>query len=94
VVVTWCKIRALRKLVGHFPFEKPQQCCNIIYLVLAQRRRTARMCAFYKAYNGERAWKDIGDRLQAPYYRSRVDHCRKIRSRKIRTDIGEILLCK
>jgi hypothetical protein len=56
---------------------------------LAQRRRTARMCTLYKAYNGERAWKDIGDRLQAPYYWSRVDHCWKRRSRKIRTDVGK-----
>jgi hypothetical protein len=47
------------------------------------------MCALYKAYNGERAWKDIGDRLQAPYYRSRVDHCWKVRSRKIRTVVGK-----
>jgi hypothetical protein len=47
------------------------------------------MCALYKAYNGERAWKDIGDRLQAPYYRNRLDHCWKIRSRKVRTDVGK-----
>jgi hypothetical protein len=68
------------------------QNCNSILLLtggpvwepLAQRRRTARMCAHYKAYNGERAWKEIGDRLQAPYYRSRVDHCWKIR-----TDVGK-----
>ncbi|PNF22847.1 hypothetical protein B7P43_G18087 [Cryptotermes secundus] len=26
---------------------------------LAQRRMTARMCALYKGYNGDRAWKDI-----------------------------------
>jgi hypothetical protein len=26
------------------------------------------MCALYKAYTGERAWKAIGDRLQAPSY--------------------------
>jgi hypothetical protein len=45
------------------------------------------MCALYKAYNGERVWKDVGDRLQAPYYRSGVDHYCKTRSRKIRTDI-------
>jgi hypothetical protein len=51
---------------------------------MAQPRRTATMCAIYKLYNGERAWKDIGDRLQAPYYRSRVDHCWKIR-----TDVGK-----
>jgi hypothetical protein len=50
---------------------------------LGSVQETARMCALYKAYNGERAWKDIGDRLQAPYYRSRVDHCKKIKSRKI-----------
>jgi hypothetical protein len=42
------------------------------------------MCALYKAYNSEIAWKDIGDRLQVPYYRSRVDHCWKIR-----TDVGK-----
>jgi hypothetical protein len=31
-------------------------------------------------YNGERVWKNIGDRLQAPYYLCRVDHCWKIRT--------------
>jgi hypothetical protein len=56
---------------------------------LAQRRMTARICALYKAYKGERAWKDIGDRLQAPHYLSRVDHSWKIRTRKIRTDVGK-----
>jgi hypothetical protein len=30
------------------------------------------MCALYKAYTGERAWKAIGDRLQAPSYLGRV----------------------
>jgi hypothetical protein len=48
------------------------------------------MCAPYKTYNGESAWKDIGDRLQAPYYKSRFDHCWKIRFRKIRTDVGKL----
>jgi hypothetical protein len=51
---------------------------------------TARLCALYKAYNGERAWKDIGDRLQAPYYLSKVEHCWKVRSSMIRTDVGKI----
>jgi hypothetical protein len=50
---------------------------------------TARLCALYKAYNDERAWKDIGNRLQAPYYLSRVDHCWKISARMIRTDVGK-----
>jgi hypothetical protein len=43
----------------------------------------------YKAYTGERAWKTIGDRLQAPIYLSRVDHHWKIRARKKSTDIGK-----
>jgi hypothetical protein len=47
------------------------------------------MCALFKAYTGERAWKSIGDRLQAPSYLSRVDHNWKIRSRKRRTEIGK-----
>jgi hypothetical protein len=55
---------------------------------LAQHWLTARICALYKAYNGERAWKDIGDRLQAQYYLGRVNHSWKIRARKI-TDVGK-----
>ena len=47
------------------------------------------MCALYKAYTGERAWKAIGDRLQAPSYLSRIDRYWKIRIRKQRTDIGK-----
>ena len=35
---------------------------------LAQLRKIARMCALYKAYKGERSWKTIGARLQAPSY--------------------------
>jgi hypothetical protein len=61
---------------------------------LAQRRKIARMCAHYKAYTGERAWKAIGDRLQAPSYLSRVDHYWKIRARKQRTDIGKYSFVK
>jgi hypothetical protein len=56
---------------------------------LAQRREIARICAVFKAYTGERAWKTISDRLQKPYYLSRVDHDRKIRSRKQKTDTGK-----
>jgi len=54
---------------------------------LAQRRYTARMCALYKAYTGEMAWKAIRDRLQAPSCLSMVDHHWKIRARKQRTHI-------
>jgi hypothetical protein len=56
---------------------------------LTQRRKVSRICALFKAYMGERAWKAIGDRLERPYYLSTVDHDRKIRSRKQKTDIGK-----
>jgi hypothetical protein len=56
---------------------------------LASRRKLSRICALFKAYSGERAWKAIGDRLQWPHYLSRVDHERKSRSRRQRTDVGK-----
>jgi len=59
------------------------------HLELITTRKLSRICALFKAYSGERAWKRIGDRLRRPHYLSRVDHGRKIRSRRQRTDIGE-----
>jgi hypothetical protein len=56
---------------------------------LTERRKIARICALFKTYTGERAWKATGDRSQSPCYLSRVDHDRKIRSRKQKTDIGK-----
>jgi len=56
---------------------------------LSQRRKIQRVRVLFKAYSGERAWKAIGDRLQWPNYLSRVDHERKIRNRRQRTDIGK-----
>jgi len=56
---------------------------------LSQRRKISRLCALFKAYSEERAWKTIGDRLQMPNYLSRVDHERKIRNRRQRTDVGK-----
>jgi hypothetical protein len=47
------------------------------------------MCALYKAYTGERVWKAIGDRLQAPSYLSKVNHYWKMRARKQITSIGK-----
>jgi len=41
---------------------------------LSQRRKISRVCALFKAYSGEQAWKVIGDRLQRPNYLSRIDH--------------------
>ncbi|PNF36743.1 hypothetical protein B7P43_G11575 [Cryptotermes secundus] len=56
---------------------------------LTRHREIARICALFKAYTGERAWEAIGDRLERPCYLSRVDHDRKIISRKQKTDIGK-----
>ena len=56
---------------------------------LAQRRKTARLSALFKAYSGERAWNVIRDRLRKAYCLSSVDHIRKISNRKQRTDIRE-----
>jgi len=61
---------------------------NSNWETLASRRKLSRICVLIKVYSGERAWKAIGDRLQRPHYLSRVDHERKIRSRRERTDIG------
>ena len=47
------------------------------------------ICALFKAYSGERAWKAIGDRIQRPHYLGRVDHDWKIRGRRQKTDIGK-----
>jgi len=56
---------------------------------LASRRKLSRICALFKAYSGEPAWKPISARLQRPHYLSRVDHGREIRSRRQRTGIGK-----
>ena len=56
---------------------------------LAHRRTIACLCTLFKVCCGERAWKVICDRLQRPYYLTRIDHVQKIRDRKQRTDIGE-----
>jgi len=56
---------------------------------LASRRKLSRICALFKAYSGERAWKVIGHKLQRPHYLSSVDHERKISSMRQRTDIGK-----
>jgi hypothetical protein len=63
---------------------------NSNWETLAQRTKiAARICAIYKAYSGEPAWKAIGDRPERSYYRSSVHHDWKIRNRRQRTDIGK-----
>ena len=56
---------------------------------LAKCRMIACLCALFKVYSGEWAWKAIRKRLRRPYYLSRVDHIRKIRDRKQRMDVGK-----
>ena len=56
---------------------------------LSSRKKLSHVCALFKAYSGELAWKAIFDRLQRPHYPSRVDHERKIRSRRQSTNIGK-----
>jgi hypothetical protein len=54
---------------------------------LAQHRTIACLCALFKAYSGEWAWKAICDRLRRPSSLIRVDHVEKIWDRKQRMDI-------
>jgi hypothetical protein len=54
---------------------------------LDQHRTITCLCALFKAYSREPAWKAKHDRLQRPYYLSRVDQVQKIRDRKQRTYI-------
>jgi len=54
---------------------------------LAQCRTIARLRTLFKAYSGQRAWKATRDRLRRACYLSGIDHVRKIRDRKQRTDI-------
>jgi hypothetical protein len=52
----------------------------------------ALMSALSKVYNGERVWKDIGDRLQVPHCLSRGDHYWKIRARNKEQTFGNFPL--
>jgi hypothetical protein len=56
---------------------------------LAQRGNIVHICALYKLYRGERAWKTTGVTSQGAYSLSRVDHVRKIMRRKQRIYIGK-----
>jgi hypothetical protein len=62
---------------------------NSNWETLTERRKIPRICALFKAYTTESAWKTIGVSLQSPCYLSRVDHDRKIGCRKQKTDIGK-----
>jgi hypothetical protein len=54
---------------------------------VAQHREIAHICAVYKVYSGELAWKAVRDRLKRPYCLSRVNHDWIIWSTRQRMDI-------
>ena len=83
-----CQISALDR-VQKKAAKVAHHTSRLVWESLAQRRKIARMCPLFKACTGERARKATGDRLQMPSYLCRVDHYRKIRARKQRTDIGK-----
>ena len=58
---------------------------------LAQLKNIARICALFKAYIGELAWKFIWDRFKGPFCLNRDNHDRKFRARKQRTDTGKYI---
>jgi NADH:ubiquinone oxidoreductase subunit F (NADH-binding) len=51
---------------------------NFDWETVVHLRTIASLCALFKAYCRERAWKAISDRLRWPHYLSRVDSVRKI----------------
>jgi hypothetical protein len=72
-----CQINALDR-VPKQAAKFAQHTGGLVWESLVQRRKIARICALFKVYTGERAWKAIGDRLQAPSYLSRVGHFGKL----------------
>lgn len=60
---------------------------------LETRRTKARLCALYKSYVGQPAWKEIQIRLEKPNYFGRSDHTHKIRARKQNSDLGKFSFC-
>jgi hypothetical protein len=58
---------------------------------LVQCRKIACICALYKVYSGEMAWRAIGDRLQRPYSLSSGDHKWEMRNSRQKSENIPIL---
>ena len=58
-----------------------------VWETLAQRRKIGRICALFKMYTGELAWKATGHRLLGTGYLNRKDW--KVMGRTQRTDTGK-----
>ncbi|KAJ4426821.1 hypothetical protein ANN_26620 [Periplaneta americana] len=75
------KKRALKCCRKNSPFK---------WDTLTDRRTRIRLCALFKTYRGEHAWRETKkNRLQPPNYSSRNDHSYKLRERRQRTDTGK-----
>jgi len=81
-------VRPVQQKAAQFTNRTKDSDCE----TLVQRRARARLCGLFKACCVERAWKAILDRLRRAYCLSTIDHVRKIRDRKQRTDIGKYSL--
>ncbi|KAJ4438086.1 hypothetical protein ANN_14025 [Periplaneta americana] len=73
--------------------KRALKCCRknlpLKWDTLTDRRTRIRLCALFKTYRGEPAWREIKNRLQPPNYFSRNDHSYKLRERRQRTDTGK-----
>jgi len=79
-----------QNLEGRAQFKDPRLYSRIILKsILHKRRLVAQLCALFKAYSGERAWKAIGNRLIKQRHLSRSDHNRNFRNRKQRRVVGK-----
>jgi hypothetical protein len=79
-------LKATKRFWGSARHYDSPKFSNIIFPP-GSSKTTARLCALFKAYTGERVWKAISNKLRRPYYLSKVDHVRKNRDRKQRNDI-------
>ncbi|KAJ4426421.1 hypothetical protein ANN_27235 [Periplaneta americana] len=73
--------------------KRALKCCRnnspLEWDTLTDRRTRIRLCALFKTYRGEPAWREIKNRLQQSNYSSRNDHSYKLRERRQRTDTGK-----
>lgn len=55
---------------------------------LEKRRRRMRLMNFYRVYNAQEAWRELGTRMLKPGFLARGDHNEKVMERMAVTDVG------
>jgi hypothetical protein len=75
----------VQQIVAKFAYHRNES----IWETFAHRRKIGRICALFKMYTGELAWKGTGHRLLGTCYLGRKDQDWKIMGRTQRTDIGK-----